>query len=114
MEYVSLTENRSNLLSDPNIPAQMQISGIRLQGESDGINESPNKGVVEIEYNSSWRPVCQNKWGIKEALVACRQLNYQGGWTIDGVPPDVSLPSTIYAGDFVCGIVPESGGEFLH
>ena len=86
----------------------MQISGIRLLGESEN-----NKGVVEIEYDGSWRPVCQGKWwGVPEALIACRQLDYQGGWPIAGLLPDVSPSSTIYAGDFDCGFVSEWSGEF--
>ena len=62
-----------------------RIIDIRLQPVDD---ESHRRGAIEVllENNSTWSKVCfanyseGGEWGEKEAVVACRQLNFTGGW----------------------------------
>ena len=44
---------------------------IRLQGTS-----STDEGRVEICNNNIWGTVCDNSWGVADALVVCRQLGF--------------------------------------
>ncbi|XP_031565202.1 deleted in malignant brain tumors 1 protein-like, partial [Actinia tenebrosa] len=36
-----------------------------------------NVGGIEVKYNGTWRPVCDDSWSILEAIVACRMLGYE-------------------------------------
>ena len=53
--------------------------------------QNPNtthEGVVLLKNeDDAWYSVCKDgkdkNWGKKEAMVACRQLHYEGGWPID-------------------------------
>ena len=37
----------------------------------------PHVGRLDVWYGEEWRPMCAERWGRKEATVACRQLGYE-------------------------------------
>jgi len=44
---------------------------VRLAGST-----SPNEGRVEVYHKGQWGTICGDHWGLKEATVVCRMLNY--------------------------------------
>ena len=47
---------------------------IRLHG-----GDTQYKGMVEIKLNGTWGTICDDSWGIEEANVICRMLNFTEG-----------------------------------
>ena len=41
-----------------------------------GVNRPPNAGRLEISYNGVWGTVCNDKFGHRDAQVACRMLGF--------------------------------------
>eukprot|EP00057_Strongylocentrotus_purpuratus_P034560 XP_795735.3 PREDICTED: neurotrypsin [Strongylocentrotus purpuratus] len=40
-----------------------------------------SQGRLEVYYSADWGSVCDNKWGLAETKVACRQLGFKGADT---------------------------------
>ncbi|XP_017071834.1 uncharacterized protein LOC108108319 isoform X3 [Drosophila eugracilis] len=47
---------------------------VRLTG-----GETPNTGRIEVKANGQWGYVCDDKFGLKDADVVCRELGFQMG-----------------------------------
>ncbi|XP_033158156.1 uncharacterized protein LOC117139728 isoform X2 [Drosophila mauritiana] len=47
---------------------------VRLSG-----GESPNMGRIEVKANGQWGYVCDDKFGLKDADVVCRELGFRMG-----------------------------------
>ncbi|KAL9988042.1 hypothetical protein ACROYT_G002440 [Oculina patagonica] len=55
---------------------------VRLSGSN-----SSNEGRVEVYYLGRWGTVCNDHWGIREASVLCKMLNFSGASRVDYFGP---------------------------
>ena len=82
----------------------IDINDIRLEPVNKNSNTT-HEGVVLLKNWDAWYSVCTNgfrkDWGKKEAMVACRQLQYEGGWPIDVDRMAVEYSSQSFV-DFDC------------
>ena len=80
-------------------PGRAQTTGdLRLR---DGARAS--EGRVEVFANGEWGTVCDDRFGLPDAEVACRQLGYAGGTALyrnNVTPGDENLP--IHLDDLSC------------
>ena len=60
-------------------------------------------GRLEIYVNEEWGTVCDNGWGNNEAIVACKQMGFEGAhdsnWTLS---TSGSSSQTIWLDDVTC------------
>ena len=70
----------SFLLMDFVLFLAAEITGIRFE---DNITDTRN-GVILLQYENTWVTICHhgepNTWGKREAIVACTELGFAGGW----------------------------------
>jgi len=58
-------------------PGPHPVLKVRLQS-----GKTINQGRVELFLNNTWGTICDDHWGIEEANVICRMLNYsEGAWS---------------------------------
>ena len=38
--------------------------------------EGSHEGRVELCINNTWSTICDNEWGVEEAVVVCNQLGF--------------------------------------
>ena len=76
-----------------------QISGdVRLAG-----GETANEGRVEVYHSGTWRGVCDDKWDIVDARVACRQLGYRTATSaVQASPLPWPRPRDFWLSDLLC------------
>ena len=48
---------------------------VRLNSSANGMKE--REGTIEVYFNETWTVVCDDKWDINGAQVACRQLGFK-------------------------------------
>ncbi|XP_052789613.1 scavenger receptor cysteine-rich type 1 protein M130-like isoform X2 [Mya arenaria] len=72
---------------------------IRLVGGS-----SQYSGRVEILYNGTWGTLCDNGFSDRNAIVACKMLNFTTGFAqaITNLTNYPTAPAQIWLDDFVC------------
>ena len=61
-----------------NVSGPCRDGELRLEGAN-----YDSEGRVQICFNNTWGTVCDSNWGISEATVVCRQLNF----STDGTQP---------------------------
>lgn len=76
-----------------------------------------NQGRVELYLNGTWGTICDDYWGIEEANVICRMLNYsEGAWSTHccGWYDGFSVPGQIWLDDVHCVGDEQSIAECRH
>jgi hypothetical protein len=71
------------LLTSLDIPlySSGQNSGdLRLVARNDQTLRYLTAGRLEVYYNGQWGTVCANQFGALEAVTACNQLGFPGGF----------------------------------
>ncbi|KAJ7377405.1 hypothetical protein OS493_029303 [Desmophyllum pertusum] len=53
---------------------------VRLSGSN-----SSHEGRVEVYHQGEWGTVCNDHWGMQEATVVCKMLNFSGAIRVDFV-----------------------------
>ena len=65
-----------------------------------------NEGVVLIRSDKTWYGVCHEgpseNWGKDEAMVACVQLEFKGGWPVTMQNVNASNLAGAFANDIDC------------
>ncbi|PFX27283.1 Low-density lipoprotein receptor-related protein 6 [Stylophora pistillata] len=55
---------------------------VRLSG-----SDSSNEGRVEVYHQGRWGTVCDDHWGMSEATVLCKMLNFSGAIRVESFGP---------------------------
>ena len=80
----------------------LQQGSLRLVGSSSSTSYL-YAGRLEIFVNEEWGTVCDDGWGNNEAIVACRQMGFDGAYDSDWTPrKDGSSYQTIWLDDVIC------------
>lgn len=97
----------------PLLLLHVSASGIRFQmfNRNSGVHESAvrlsgshaaSHGRVEVYHNGKWGTVCDDGWGMAEAQVVCRQLNFPGAQSVVIGKDYGQAPGPIWLDDIRC------------
>jgi len=50
---------------------------VRLSGSN-----SSHEGRVEVYYDNKWGTICDDHWGLREATIVCKMLNFSGAFQV--------------------------------
>ena len=46
-----------------------------------------HEGRVEVYYDNKWGTICDDHWGLREATIVCKMLNFSGAINVGSFGP---------------------------